>query len=179
MHSSNGLDMFHAVKRAGRSATLTLSTNSGKATQVKLPPSTSSSSASALAASTPTGSRHHRGPAKKAKARARAAQAAAASPTDPGGDEGAPPSQVPPPAQGLLQPQPSASPSPTRKLVTKLRRRANTWSTMPQLDGEGEESESNSEEIDNEDNIDPFSIYPTIDEVKPKVRRKVSHCTYC
>ena len=47
---------------------------------------------------------------------------------------------------------------------------------MPQLDGEGEESESNSEEIDNEDNIDPFSIYPTIDEVKPKVRRKVSHC---
>ena len=47
---------------------------------------------------------------------------------------------------------------------------------MPQLDGEGEESKSNSEEIDNEDNIDPFSIYPTIDEVKPKVRRKVLHC---
>ena len=109
----------------------------------------------------------------------RAAQEAAASPTDPGGDEGAPPFQIPPPAQGLLQPQPSASPSPTRKLVTKLRRRANTWSTMPQLDGEGEESESNSEEIDNEDNIDPFSIYPTIDEVKPNVRRKVSHCAYC
>ena len=129
------MDMFHAVKRAGRSATLTLSTNSGKATQVKLaielddallPPSTSSTSASAPAASTPaTGSRHHRGPAKKAKARARAAkhraaQAAAASPTDPGGDEGAPPSQVLPPAQGLLQPKPSASPAPTRKLVTKL-----------------------------------------------------------
>ena len=50
---------------------------------------------------------------------------------------------------------------------------------LSQLDGEGEESESNSEEIDNEDNIDPFSIYPTIDEVKPKVRRKVSHCAYC
>ena len=188
------MDMFHAVKRAGRSATLTLSTNSGKATQVKLaielddallPPSTSSTSASAPAVLTPaTGSRHHRGPAKKAKARARAvkhraAQAAVASPTDPGGDEGAPPFQVPPPAQGLLQPQPSASPAPTRKLVTKLRRRANTWSTMPQLDGEGEESESNSEEIDNEDNIDLFSIYPTIDEVKPKVRRKVLHCAFC
>ena len=174
------MDMFHAVKRAGRSATLTLSTNSGKGTQVKLAielddalltPSTSSTSASASA----TGSRRHRGPARKAKARARAAkhqaaQAAATSPTDSGGDKGAPPSQVPPPAQGLLQPQPSASPAPTRKLVTKLRRRANTWSTMPQLDGEGEESESNSEEINNEDNIDPFSIFPTINEVKLRVR---------
>ena len=39
---------------------------------------------------------------------------------------------------------------------------------MPQLDGEGEESESSSEEID-----------PTIDEVKPKVRRKVLHCAFC
>ena len=43
---------------------------------------------------------------------------------------------------------------------------------MPQLDGEGEESESYCEEIDNEDNIDPFLIYP-IDEVKLRVRRKV------
>ena len=50
---------------------------------------------------------------------------------------------------------------------------------MPQLDGEGEESKSNSEEIDNEDNIDPFSIFPTIDEVKLRVRRKVFHCASC
>ena len=55
-----------------------------------------------------------------------------------------------------FNPNRQPEPAPTRKLVTKLRRRANTWSTMPQLDGEGEESESNSEEIDNEDNIDPF-----------------------
>ena len=152
------MDMFHAVKRAGRSATLTLSTNSGKATQVKLaielddalpPPSTSSTPATAASASTPaSGRRHHRGLAKKAKAKARAAKhraslAAAASPTDPGGDEGAPPSQLPPtaPAPGLLPPQPPASKGPTR-----LRRRANTWSALPQLDGEGEESSG--EEID-------------------------------
>ena len=117
------MDMFHAVKRAGRSATLTLSTNSGKATQIKLAIelddallTTSTSSTSPAALTPATGSRLHRGPAKKAKARARAAkhraaQAAATSPTDSGGDKGAPPSQVPPPAQGLLQPQPSAPPS--------------------------------------------------------------------
>ena len=73
------MDMFHAVKRAGRSATLTLSTNNGKATQVKLdielddalpPPSTSSSATSAASASSPaSGRRHRRGPAKKAKAK--------------------------------------------------------------------------------------------------------------
>ena len=117
--------------------------DSGKATQVKLaielddappPPSTSSTSTSAASALTPAyGRRHHRGPAKKAKAKARAAKhraakAAIASPTDPGGDEGAPPSQLPPLAQGLGQLQASAYPTPTRKLVTKLRRRANTWS---------------------------------------------------
>ena len=146
------MDMFHAVKRAGRSATLTLSTNSGKATLVKLaielddalpPPTTSATSATAASASTPASGR---GPAKKAKAKARAAKhraslAAAASPSDPGGDQGAPPSQIPPtaPAQGLLSPQP-------RQLVTKLRGRANTWSPLPQLDGEGEESSG--EEID-------------------------------
>ena len=116
------MDMFHAVKRAGRSAALTLSTNSGKATQVKLAIELddallTTSTSSAPAALTPaTGSRRHRGPARKAKARARAAkhqaaQAAAISPTDSGGDKGAPPSQVPPPAQVLLQPQPSAPPS--------------------------------------------------------------------
>ena len=167
---------------------------SGKATQVKLaielddalpPPSTSSTSTSAASALTPaSGRRHHRGPAKKAKAKARAAKhraakAALASPTDPGGDEGAPPSQLPPLAQGLGQLQASAYPTPTRKLVTKLRRRANTWSTMPQLDGDCEESEINGEEINDEDNINPFSIHPTIDEVKPRVRRKAFHCTYC
>ena len=168
------MDMFHAVKRAGRSATLTLSTNSGKATQVKLaielddalpPPSTSSTPATAASASTPaSGRRHHRGPAKKAKAKARAAKhraslAAAASPTYPGGDQGAPPSQIPPtaPAQGLLPPQPPAQPSPNRHLVTKLRRRANTWSALPQLDGEGEESKSSGEEIS----------------------EKVLHCNFC
>ena len=64
------MDMFHSVKRAGRSATLTLSTNNGKATQVRFaielddalhPPSTSSStSTSAAPTSTPaTGSRRH------------------------------------------------------------------------------------------------------------------------
>ena len=117
------MDMFHAVKRAGRSATLTLSTDKGKATLVKLaielddalpPPSTSSTPATAASASTPaSGRRHHRGPAKKAKAKARAAKhraslAAAASLTDPGGHEGAPTSQIPPtaPAQGLLLPHP-------------------------------------------------------------------------
>ena len=143
------MEMFYAVKRAGRSATLTLFTNNGKATQVKLaielddalpPPSTSSSATSAASASSPASGRRHRsGPAKKAKAKARAAkhraaEAARTSPTDPGGDEGAPPSQLPPLAQGLDQLQGSAYPAPTRKLVTKLRRRANTWSTMPQLD---------------------------------------------
>ena len=116
---------------SAQSATLTLSTNSGKATLVKLaielddalpPPSTSSTPATAASASTPaSGHRHHRGPAKQAKAKARAAKhraslAAAASPTYTGGDQGAPPSQIPPtaPAKGLLQPQPPASTGATR-----------------------------------------------------------------
>ena len=191
------MDMFHSVKRAGRSATLTLSTNNGKATQVRFaielddalpPPSTSSStSTSAAPTSTPaTGSRRHRGPSKKAKAKARAAKhraslAAATSPTDSGGDEGASPSKLPPPAhaQGLLQPRPPAFPGQTRKIITKLRRSANTWSTMTQLDGEAEESKSNGEEFHDDNNIDPFSIYPTINEGKLRVRRQLLHCTRC
>ena len=61
----------------------------------------------------------------------------------------------------------------------KLRRSADTWSTMTQLDGEAEESKSNGEEFHDDNNIDPFSIYPTINEGKLRVRRQLLHCTRC
>ena len=148
------LEMYHLVKKTGRSATLTLSSKGGKATTAQLvielddaappPASTSTSSRPSTAAAPAPRSRRQRrrSRAAKAKANARAAQHQAnqASPTasPASGDATSAPLGRP-----LLPfPPPPRLPAPTRRLVTVLRRRANTWTSFRQLDGEAEETPS-------------------------------------
>ena len=135
------MEVYHLVKKAGRSATLTLSTRSGKATTVKfeielddaspLPASTATSSSPSTPAAPVTGSqrRHRRSRAKRAKANARAAQyqatQAASTPSSPASGESLPSPPPPPPP-----PPPS-----TRRIVT-VGKKASTWPPLSQLDGE-------------------------------------------
>ena len=149
------LDMFHACKKAGKSATLTMSTKGGKA-KVKfeaeldnaMPSSLSTTSPqSASAPSLPgcqaAGDRHRpRGSAvRRAKANARAAlhQAFQALPF-PGGDYSAAPGPPDPsPAQPLrpfhLHPSPTDE---NRRLIMTVDRKAGFQPTFSQLDGEGD-----------------------------------------
>ena len=150
------LDMFHACKKAGKSATLTMSTKGGKA-KVKfeaelnnaMPSSLSTTSPqSASAPSLPgcqaAGDRHRpRGSAvRRAKANARAAlhQAFQALPF-PGGDYSAAPGPPDPsPAQPLRPLQ--LHPTPTDencRLILTVDRKAGFQPTFSQLDGEGDQ----------------------------------------
>ena len=147
------LEMYHLVKKTGRSATLTLSSKGGKATTAQLvielddaapPPasastSTTSSPSTAAAPATRNRRQRRRSRAVSAKANARAAQHQAdqdsptASPAS--GDATSAPLGRP----HLPFPPPPRLPVPTKRLVTVLRRRANTWTSFQQLDGEAEE----------------------------------------
>ena len=159
------MDMFHAIKKAGRSATLTLSTISGKATKVKLAfelddglpiPTTSASSSPAAASSTrPESGRcqQRRGPAKKAKARARAAEhraSLAASAPSTGATSASPvPGEAPsPPASNPQPPPPPPPPPATCRKVTTVERKTSTWPTFSQLDGDEPDMEGVCETCD-------------------------------
>ena len=140
------MGVYHLVKKAGRSATLTLSTKGGKATTVKfeielddaspLPASTATSSSPSTPAAPVTGSqrRHRRSRAKRAKANARAAQhqatQAVSTPSSPasGGTLPSPPPPPPPP------------PPATRRIVT-VGKKVSTWPPLSQLDGEVNEEQ--------------------------------------
>ena len=145
------LEMYHLVKKNGRSATLTVSSKGGKATTAQLvielddatpsPASTSTSSLPSTAAVPAPRSRRQRrrSRAARAKANARAAKHQA--------DQALPQA---PPATGdatsaplgrpiLPFPPPPRLPVPSRRLVTVMRGRANTWTSFQQLDGEAEE----------------------------------------
>ena len=137
------IEMYHLVKNAGRSATLTLSSKRGTATTAKLEielddaasPSasttTSSSPSTPVAPAPGSQRRHRRSRAKKAKANARAAQYQAA--------QAAPSSASPASGEAPLLPPPPTPPPPpppaTRRLVTTVERKASSGSTFTQLDG--------------------------------------------
>ena len=129
------MEVYHLVKKAGRSATLTFSSKRGSASTVKLeielddaaPPSASTSSLPSTPAAPAPGSqrRQHRSKAKKAKANARTAlhQAVQAAPTSAGGAPLPPPTPPPPPHHA------------TCPLVTTVGRRASSGPSFSQLDG--------------------------------------------
>ena len=149
------MDLFHSIKKAGRSATLTMSTKGGKATIVKLefelndakPSSFSTAPSSASPPSLPgcqaaaAGDRHrHRGSAaKRAKANARAAQHRGFQALPfPGGDYSAalgPPDPSPPRRQLQLHPSPKEE---NRRLILRVDRKAGFQPTFSQLDGDGD-----------------------------------------
>ena len=142
------LEVYHLMQKAGRSATLTLSSKGGNATIAKLvielndASSTSTTSSQSKPAAPASGSRRHRrrGKAARAKANARAAQyqaaqAKCAASLVPGDAPSAPLDRAllpPPPAPGI--------PITSRRLMTVIRRRANTWTSFNQLDGATEET---------------------------------------
>lgn len=150
------MDLFHSIKKTGRSATLTLSTKGGKATIVKLefelndakPSSSSTSSASspslpgcqaASAAAAGDRHRHRRSAARRAKANARAAQHRAFQALPfPGGDYSAalgPPDPSPPQRSLHLHPSPKEE---NRRLILTVDRKAGFQPTFSQLDGDGD-----------------------------------------
>ena len=158
------INLFEELQVAGETVSLTILSREGKSTiklQLESPPSPSSTTTSPTpAASTPAPGgrrRRHRGAAARARRRQRAADhqgttlavPASASPLPPApGVTSAPagPQHAPPPATApLLPPPPLPNPVPTRRLVTVIRRRANTWSSFNQLDGATEEAERQSE----------------------------------
>ena len=148
------MDMFQSIQKAGRSATLTMSTREGKATKVKLEfelddtkpsPLSTSSASSALSPSLPSckaaaaGDRHrHRGSAaRRAKANARAAQHRGFQALPfPGGDYSAalgPPDPYPPKRPLHFHPSPKEE---NRRLILKVNRKAGFQPTFSQLDGD-------------------------------------------
>ena len=151
------LDMFHGFKKAGRSATLTMSTKGGSATKVKLEVelddakpshlSTTSSSASSRSAPSLPGCqaagvrlRPRGSAARRAKANARAAQHRAFQALPfPGGDYsaalGSP--DPPPPQRRPLHVHPSPS-GENRRLILTVDRKAGCQPTFAQLDGDGD-----------------------------------------
>ena len=150
------MDLFHSIKKAGRSATLTLSTKGGRATIVKLefelndakPSSSSTSSVSspslpgcqaANAAAAGDRHRHRRSAARRAKANARAAQHRAFQALPfPGGDYSAalgPPDPSPPQRSLHLHPSPKEE---NRRLILTVDRKAGFQPTFSQLDGDGD-----------------------------------------
>ena len=140
------MEVYHLVKKAGRSATLTFSSKRGSASIVKLeielddaaPPSASTSSLPSTPVAPAPGSqrRQRRSKAKKAKANARAAlhQAAQAAPTSASPASGGAPLPPPPP--------PPPSPPASRRLVTTVGRKASSGPSFSQLDGAIETSSS-------------------------------------
>ena len=142
------LEVYHLMQKAGRSATLTLSSKGGKATIAKLvielddAVSTATTSLPSMPAVPAPGSRRHRRRSKaaKAKANARAAKYQATQAkcaASPASGEATSASLDRP----LLPfPPPPQNPTPARRLVTVIRRRANTWTSFNQLDGATEET---------------------------------------
>ena len=128
------MEVYHLVKNAGRSATLTLSSKKGSASTVRLeielddaaPSSASSRTLPSTPAPPAPGSqrRHRRSRAKKAKANARAAlhQVARAVPASPASGEAPPPPPLP-------------SPPATRRVVTTVEMKSTPGPSFPQLDG--------------------------------------------
>ena len=158
------INLFEELQTAGETVSLTILSREGKSTiklQLESPPSPSSTTTPATpAALTPAPGgrrRRHRGAAARARRRQRAADhqgttlavPASASPLPPApgvASDPAGPQHAPPPATApLLPPPPLPNPVPTRRLVTVIRRRANTWSSFNQLDGATEEAERQSE----------------------------------
>ena len=151
------LDMFHGFKKAGRSATLTVSTKGGLATKVKLEVelddakpshlSTTSSPASSRSAPSLPGCqaagvrlRPRGSAARRAKANARAAQHRAfqALPFPGGYYSAALGSPDPPPPQRRplhVHPSPSGE---NRRLILTVDRKAGCQPTFAQLDGDGD-----------------------------------------
>ena len=149
---ANLLELFNSFKKAGRSATLTMSTKGNKATTVKLevelndakPTPSSTTTAPPPIASLPPlppgdRLRPRRSAAKRAKANARAAQHRAFQALPfPGGDYSA--------ALGSLQPSPPGEslhihPSPTdksRRQILTVNRKAGSLPSFSQLDGDGD-----------------------------------------
>ena len=158
------INLFEELQTAGETVSLTILSREGKST-IKLHLASSPSPSSTTTSPTPAAStpapggrrRRHRGAAARARRRQRAADhqgttlavPASASPLPPApGVTSAPagPQHAPPPATAPpLPPPPLPNPVPTRRLVTVIRRRANTWSSFNQLDGQTEEAESPSE----------------------------------
>ena len=158
------INLFEELQVAGETVSLTILSREGKSTiklQLESPPSPSSTTTPPTpAASTPAPGgrrRRHRGAAARARRRQQAADhqgttlevPSSASPlppapgvaSNPAGPQHAPPPDTAP----LLPPPPLPNPVPTRRLVTVIRRRANTWSSFNQLDGATEEAERQSE----------------------------------
>ena len=160
LHTNHGelcriFDTFCRVWRAGGQATLTTSTEGGllKANMdIQLGPSTAAcpgapplrQTASASTFSSPAPGhpgagqrrrrRRHRGPAAKARSKARAAahQASLAAAEASSASVPAPPPPPPPPPA-------------TARLIKVVERKASSWPTFSQLDGEGGSEESDSE----------------------------------
>ena len=152
------MDLYHSVKKAGRSAALAMSSKGGKATIVKLEfelddakPS-SPSTAPASSSKSPSlpgcqaaaaGDRHrHRGSvARRVKANARAAQHRAfqALPFPRGNYSAAlgPPDPSPPQPRRPLHHHPSPKEE-NRRLIVKVDRKAGFQPTFSQLDGDGD-----------------------------------------
>ena len=174
------------MQKAGRSATLTLSSKGGNATIAKLvielndASSTSTTSSPSKPAAPASRSRRHRrrGKAARAKANARAAQyqaaqAKCAASVVPGGAPSAPLDRAllpPPPAPGI--------PITSRRLMTVIRRRANTWTSFNQLDGATEEAESQSEARQG-DASSPTSPSPPSPSIPTTPVVKVKLCWAC
>ena len=176
------MDMFQSIQKAGRSATLTMSTREGKATKVKLEfelddtkpsPLSTSSASSASSPSLPSckaaaaGDRHrHRGSAaRRAKANARAAQHRGFQALPfPGGDYSAalgPPDPSPPqPRQPLhLHPSPKEE---NRRLIVKVDRKAGFQPSFSQLDGDEDPPASPSTSPTFKPLVDPPSTPPPL-----------------
>ena len=148
------MDLFHSIKKAGRPATLTMSTKGGKATNVKLefelndakpssfstaPPSSASppSLPGCQAAAAGDRRRHRGSAARRAKANARAAQHRGFQALPfPGGDYSAalgPPDPSPPKRPLHFHPSPKEE---NRRLILKVDRKAGFQPTFSQLDGD-------------------------------------------
>ena len=188
LHTNHGelcriFDTFCRVWRAGGQATLTTSTEGGllKANMdIQLdtstaacpgaPPLRQTASASTFSSPTPghpgagqrRRRRRHRGPAAKARSKARAAahQASMAA---------AKASTAPVPAP----PPPPPPPPATARLIKVVERKASSWPTFSQLDGEGgsvEESQSEVRQVD---------ALSTADSSPPPPVFKSTHCWAC
>ena len=151
------LKLLRQTKEAGGSASLTFTTRDGKMKaklEVELDPPAPASPSSTPPPPTTSpapgrGRRRRKGAAAKVKAKARAAlhqatRAAATQPPPAPGD-----ASVPPPPPPPLPPPPPAAP--TARRIKVVERKASSWPTFSQLDGEGgsvEESQSEVRQVD-------------------------------
>ena len=152
------LKLLRQTKEAGGSASLTFTTRDGKMKaklEVELDPPAPASPSSTPPPPTTSpapgrGRRRRKGAAAKVKAKARAAlhqatRAAATQPPPAPGD-----ASVPPPPPPPLPPPPTPT-APTARLIKVVERKASSWPTFSQLDGEGgsvEESQSEVRQVD-------------------------------